>query len=130
MNQFQKVKFESIEDFLNFLPEHEFNIVQKLRSIILDCLPNPIEKLSYNVHFYLQKSKICFIWPSCIPWGKVKLNGVQLGFSKGYLMRDEINYLEKGNLRQVYIKTFFNLNEIDQDLVKTYVLEALRVDHL
>jgi hypothetical protein len=43
-------------------------------------------------------------------------------------MRDEIGYLEKGSRKQVYCKTFFSIEDIDHDLVKTYVLEAIRVD--
>lgn len=128
MNQFQKIKFNTVDEFLAYLPENELVIVQKLRHIILSCFPNPIEKISYNVPFYFQNSRVCFVWPSAVPWGKVKMNGVQLGFSKGYLMRDELGYLEKGNRKQVYTKTFLSLQEIDPDLVKTYVLEAIRVD--
>ena len=128
MNQFQKLNFSSIEDFLVFLPKSELRIVEELRHIVLPCFAHPIERLSYNVPFYYQNSRICFIWPSSIPWGKVPGNGVQLGFSKGFLMRDEIGYLEKGSRKQVYCKTFYSFEDIDHDLVKTYVLEAIRID--
>jgi len=128
MNQFQHIRFDTISDFLNFLPKHELQIVQILRAIILECLPNPIEKLAYNVPYYYLHSRICFIWPASIPWGNVRMNGVQLGFPKGYLMRDEIGYLEKGNRKQVYSKTYFDAREIDTDLVKTYIFEAIAVD--
>jgi len=128
MNKFQPLSFVSIEEFLDFLPENELKIVQHLRSIILDCFPNPKEKLSYNVPYYFQQSRVCFIWPSSVPWGKVKRDGVLLGFTKGYLMRDEIGYLEKGDRKQVYTKTFHRIDEIDTELVKTYIFEALEVD--
>lgn len=130
MNQFQKIKFNSIEEFMEYLPENELMIVKKLRSIILEILPNPTEKLLYNVPFYLQKTRICFIWPSTVPWGNVKHNGVQLGFPGGYLMRDEINYLERGDRKQVYTKTFMGIENIDEELIRTYVIEALRIDNL
>jgi hypothetical protein len=102
--------------------------VQHLRSIILECFPNPIEKLAYNVPYYYQHSRVCFIWPSSVPWGKVQKNGVLLGFCYGILMRDEIDYLEKGNRKQVYAKTFYKTEDIDPHLVKTYIFEALLVD--
>lgn len=130
MNRFQKVNFRSIEEFLEFLPENEFRVVMHLRSIIFNCLPNPIEKLSYNVPFYYQKSRLCFIWPSSVPWGNVDKDGVLLGFVNGNLMRDEQGYLEKGARKKVYGKAFYSIDEIDTDLVKTYIFEALEVDRL
>ena len=126
----QKVKFHSVEEFLNFLPENELQLVNHLRNLIFQCLPHPTEKLLYNVPFYLQKSRICFIWPSSVPWGNVEMDGVQLGFPNGYRMRDELDFLEKGNRKQVYTKTFFSLEEMDDHLIKTYLIEALRIDEL
>ena len=61
MSQLQKIKFENMEEFLTFLPENEIKIVQTLRKIVLGCFPNPIEKLSYNVPYYYQHSRVCFI---------------------------------------------------------------------
>ena len=122
------MKYESINDFLSFLPEHELVIVQFLRKLALDCFPNPIKKLSYNVPYYYQHSRVCFIWPSSVPWGNVKKDGVLLGFCHGNLLRDEMNYLEKGNRKQVFVKTFHKIKDIDTDIVKTYIIEALFVD--
>lgn len=124
----QNIKFDSVEDFLEYLPRYERKIVDVLRTILLDCIPECVEKLSYNVPYYYRHSRICFIWPSSIPWGNVKINGVQLGFCKGYLMNDELNYLEKGGRKQVYIKTFQDVKEIDLELIRTYVYEAAQLD--
>ncbi len=63
-----------------------------------------------------------------MPWGSVKMNGVVLGFCNGNKIRDEINYLEKGSRKQVYSKTFYKVKDIDPDLLKTYILEAVLVD--
>lgn len=128
MEKLQKVKFDSIQDFLNYLPKHELNIVQRLRSVVLSIFPNPIEKLSYNVPYYYQNSRVCFIWPSSVPRGKVQKKGVLLGFCNGYLLRDEINYLEKDARKQVYVKTFNKIEDIDPQLVKTYIFEAILDD--
>lgn len=117
-----------MEEFLTFLPENEIKIVQTLRKIVLGCFPNPIEKLSYNVPYYYQHSRVCFIWPSTILWGNVKKEGVLLGFCKGYLLRDEINYLERNRRKQVFVRNFRALEDIDSDLVKTYIMEAILVD--
>ena len=124
----QEVDFGSMEELFAFLPEDELKIVQLLRKIIFSCIPDVEEKISYNVPFYKRHSNICYIWPSSVQWGNVKHSGVQFGFNKGYLMQDEINYLEKGKRKQVYWKTFHSVKEIDIELLKAYIFEAAFVD--
>ncbi len=128
MNRFQKIKFHSIDDFLDYIPEQELKIVACFRKLIFTCIPDCEEKLAYNVPFYYRHQRVCFIWPASIPWGNVKMNGVQLGFCQGYLLRDEIDYLEKGNRKQVYSKTVTAINEIEVDILKAYLFEAIRID--
>lgn len=124
----QNVDFRSVEEFLDYLPDREREIVDYLRELIIECIPECKEKLSYNVPYYSKHSRICFIWPASVPWGNVKMNGVQLGFCKGYLLPDDFNYLEKGNRKQVYSKTFFDIKEIDVDLLRAYLFDAVDVD--
>ncbi|MEZ4776402.1 MAG: DUF1801 domain-containing protein [Bacteroidia bacterium] len=128
MAAMQNVRFDNVEAFLDYLPDNERVIVDVLRQIILDCIPDCREKLSYNVPYYWRHSRVCFIWPSAVPWGNVKLNGVQLGFCQGYKLSDEIGFLEKGNRKQVYSKTFTRVEEIDEELVRAYLYEAVEVD--
>lgn len=124
----QPVHFNSVDDCLDYLPEEERMIVDYLRELIHECIPNCREKLSYNVPYYYRHSRICFIWPSSIPWGKVKLSGVQLGFCNGHLLHDDLNYLEKGDRKQVCVKTFQDIRDIDPDLVRTCLFEAMDID--
>lgn len=124
----QDVDFSSIEEFLAFLPEEELKIVELLRKIIFHCIPDIEEKISYNVPFYKRHSNICYIWPGSVQWGNVKHSGVQFGFNKGYLMQDEINFLEKGKRKQVYWKTFHSVKEIAIDLLKAYIYESALID--
>lgn len=128
MNKFQNVKFSSIEEFLDYLPQAEREIVEYLRKIIQSSIPEFKEKLAYNVPYYYRYSRICFIWPSSVPWGKVKKNGVMLGFCRGNLLNDDLNWLEKGERKQVFTKTFTNINEIEPAIVKAYIFEAVEVD--
>lgn len=124
----QPVDFQTIDEFFDYLPENERTVVEILREIVLDCMPNCHERLSYNVPYYYLRSRICFIWPSSVTWGKVKLEGVQFGFCKGHLLNDEMDYLEKGNRKEVFVKTFFKPSDIDVDLLKAYLFEAIVVD--
>ena len=124
----QNVNFSSIEELLDYLPEHELKIVEFLRQLIHECIPNCKEKLAYNVPYFYRHSRICFIWPSSVTWGNVKVDGVMIGFSNGHLLSDEINYLEKGNRKKIYTKTFFSIEEIETDILKTFLFEAVELD--
>ncbi|TLX73654.1 DUF1801 domain-containing protein [Labilibacter sediminis] len=128
MNRFQNIKFSSVDDFLEYLPEEELEIVEFIRQLIGSCMPYYKEKLAYNVPFYYGKKRILFIWPSSVPWAKVEAGGVMLGFCKGYLIPDDIGYLEKGNRKEIYTKTFFSVKEIDVDLLKAYIYSAIDID--
>ena len=123
----QDVSFRNVDEFLEFLQEDELKTVKLLRQIIFDCVPNITEKLSYNVPFYKKNKGMFFIWPASILWGKKKsYSGVRFGFQQGYLLRDDLNILLKGNRKQVYYLDFLNL--IDIDILKTYIFDAVLVD--
>ena len=80
--------------------------------------------------FFLQKRVKHLLYLACFrSLGKEKTyNGVRLGFTKGYLMRDEINYLDKGKRKQVYWRDYKSIKEIDIDLVRSYIFEAAFLD--
>ena len=125
----QDVDFKNVDDLLAFLPEDELKTVELLRKIVFSCIPDCIEKLSYNVPFYKKYSNICFIWPSSVTWGEnMKQRGVRFGFSNGYQLQDEINYLDKGDRKQVYWRDFYDVKDIDTDLLKAYIFEAALID--
>lgn len=125
----QNVDFNSVEEFLDFLPKEELQITLHLRSLIFETVPDVYEKLSFNVPFYSRRKGLFFIWPASILWGSKKsYTGVRLGFQQGYLLQDDLNYLEKGSRKQVYMKDFQNLAEIDDQLLAVYFYEALEID--
>ncbi len=128
-NKMQKVSFQSVEEFLDYLPVEELEIVQFLRKIVFNCIQGVEEKLSYNVPFFKRNKNICFIWPASVLWGKRKTyEGVRFGFTYGNLLVDDIGYLEKDERKQVYWKTFTALKQIDIDLLKSYIFEAAVID--
>lgn len=125
----QHVHFDSIDNLLEYLPPDELRITERLRKLIFDCVPEVTERLSYNVPFYKLNKGMFFIWPSSVLWGKTKTyEGVRFGFQQGYLLTDEIDYLDKGNRKQVYYRDFRTLKDIDGDLLRTYIFEAVIVD--
>jgi hypothetical protein len=119
----QGMQFKTIDEFLDYLPEDELEIVLFLRKIILECIPNCKEKLAYNVPFYYCHSRICYIWPASIPWGKVE-KGVAIGFCKGASFLDETFATTKFTSKQ----TFTSLKEIDVNLLRQQIYEAVLID--
>lgn len=125
----QNVNFDTVNAFLDFLPEDELKLVLFLRQLVFDCVPNVTEKLAYNVPFFKRHKNICFIWPSSVFWGKQKTyEGVRFGFTNGYLLSDEFNCLKKESRKQVYWIDYTNLNQIDVDVLKGFLYEAVLID--
>lgn len=125
----QNVSFQSVDEFLEFLPEDERWVAEKLRNLVLDTLPEIDERLSFNVPYYRLKKDICFIWPASVLWGKHKsYTGVRLGMTSGYLLQDETQYFNLGNRKQVTYRDFIRLNEIETELLKTFLFEAAMLD--
>lgn len=129
MNKFQNVKFNNFDEFYDYINSEEKEIVLFLRELVLEIIPDIKEKLSFNVPFFYRKKAICYIWPCSVPWGKVKRTGVSFSLSKGYLLYDKHNYLEKGDRKQIYSKHFDSIQDIDVKIVKELLSEALKVDN-
>ncbi len=127
VNKFQPISFQDIDDLFAFLPEEELKIVQALRTLVYECIPEVKEKLSYNVPFFRVRKTICFIWPGSVPWGGT-FKGVQFGFTKGHLMLNEDDYLEAGKRKYVRTKTFQSLQEIDFEKLRSLLYEAAIID--
>lgn len=125
----QEVSFGHIDEFLEYLPADQRMITELLRHIILGCDPRITEKLSYNVPYYKLHRQCCFIWPASILWGKKKTyEGVRLGFTSGHLLSDETGYLDRGDRKFVSYKDFRSITEIDADILRSYLYEALAID--
>jgi len=127
-NRFQGISFNSISEFLEFMPEKELKIIELLRGLILQYIPDCEEKLSYNILFYHRNKNIFFIWPSSIAWGMMNQDGVRLGLIHGHLLNDRGGYFEKGNRNQVLWKDFTHVDEVNTILLKSYILEAAVID--
>ncbi|HKZ67265.1 MAG TPA: DUF1801 domain-containing protein [Chitinophagaceae bacterium] len=122
------IKFRSMMEFWDWLPENERIIVDVLRQIILENLPKACkEKLTYNVPFYYGKKRICLLWPGSVPWGGFK-SGVLLGFCHGNKLKDPADYLTHGTNKQVFYKIFNSVDEIDEMAIITLLKEAVKID--
>jgi uncharacterized protein YdhG (YjbR/CyaY superfamily) len=126
----QNVQFRSIDELSAFLPKDQLEIVERLRELVTECIPDVEERLSFNVPFYRRLGAVCFIWPGAVPWGSKTREGVEFGFNYGNLLSDEGQYLDKGTRKQVFSKRFFSAEEIREDVLRNLIFEAVEVDEL
>ena len=123
------IKFRSLVEFWEYLPEEERIITDVLRQIILENIPSYCkEKLTYNVPFFYGKRRICLIWPSSVPRGGVK-SGVLMGFCQGNKLKDESQYLIHGSNKQVYYRIYHAPGEIDSQAIISLLREAIELDN-
>jgi len=124
----QSVNFRNLDEFLGYLPENQLAIVEKLREIVIECIPDAEEYLSFNVPYYRRHKSICFIWPGAVAWGNKTWDGVEFGFTYGNLLSDTAGYLDRGTRKQVYTRRFYRPEEIHEDLLRAYLFEAAEID--
>lgn len=117
---------KTYDDFFYDLPETEKVIVEQLRDIVLDTAPDFEERLSYGVPYYFLNSRVCFIWPSSVKPGPK--SGVVLGFCRGHLLSNEQELLEKEGRKEVYMITFHLPGEIQPEVLREIIYEAILVD--
>ena len=121
-------KFKSLIDLLEFLPEEERIIVDVLRQIVKENLPDYCkEKISFNVPYFHGKRGICIIWPSTIPRGGIT-QGVLFGMWYGNKLIDEDNYLKHGTNKQIFYKIYTSVDQINEVAIVKLLKEAVELD--
>lgn len=128
----QNVELQSLDELFDFLPADQLDMVDMLRELVWECVPGVEEYLSFNIPCFRRYGMLCFIWPGAVSWGTKVWDGVEFGFSKGYLLADEDHYLDRGNRKQVFTKRFYNIQEVAQNLEKLRILimEAAEINEL
>lgn len=122
------MRFQSIAEIFDFLPEDESVILDVLREIVKSKLPEHCkEKISYNVPYFYGKKGICIIWPASIPRGGIS-EGVLFGFWQGNLLKDEEDYLTKGTNKKIFYKIFTKVEEIEVHKIERLLDEAIALD--
>jgi hypothetical protein len=124
---------KSVDDIIDGLPRAEQVIVNRLRALVLECLPKAKEYVKFGVPFYSRNRIICFIWPPSIFWGTgrtaetQRAKGTALGFWQGNKLANEDGALEMDG-KQVSAMHFRSLAEVDDDKVRALLFEADLVD--
>ena len=124
------MKIKSLIELFELLTEEERIIVDVLRQIIIENLPDYCkEKISYNVPFFYGKKGICIVWPASVPRGGIK-KGVLLGFWYGNKLKDVDGYLTHGTNKQIFYKIYHTPEEINEKAIKKLLKEAVDFDAL
>lgn len=122
------MKIRNLADLYTILPEDEKIMVDVLRQIVIEALPEYCkEKISYNVPFFYGNKGICIIWPSTVPRGGIK-EGVLFGFWYGHRLHDRDGFLSRGTNKQIFYKIYQTVEEIDEKPIKKLLKEAIRLD--
>ncbi len=132
----EQVKSVDIDQRIADLPRSEQVLVKRLRSLIIECIPQAIEKIYPDLimPFFKKNRLICFIWPPSVPWAssinheKQKTKGVALGFNQGNLMSNQEGILLAEGRKQVYVIYFKKLVDIDEVQVRALLFEAAMID--
>ena len=127
---------KAIDEMLANLPKKEQILVNRLRALIMECIPKAEEKAYYGegVPFYRNNKLICFVWPASVFWGPKrteetqKKKGTALGFNQGYLMANEDGALLAEGRKQVYVMYFHTINDINEEQVRALLFEAALID--
>lgn len=127
---------KSVDELIMNLPRAERVLVEKLRALIMECLPTATEKAYYDmgIPFYSRNRLVCFIWPASVFWGPKRTaetqnpKGTSLGFNQGNLMSNEDGVLLSEGRKQVYVMYFHNLSDIDENQIRALLYEALLID--
>jgi hypothetical protein len=125
---------KTVEELLLEMPKDERVIVQRLRSLVQECLPAATEKVSYGCPFYSGTRMICYICPPSLLWGQKKEpytlheKGVALGFCYGHLMaNDDGTLLEEGR-KQVTCYYIRKPGDIHEGQIRAWLFEAGLID--
>jgi len=55
-------------------------------------------------------------------------DGVRMGFTKGHLIQNDVNYFKQGKRKYMSARDFKTVADIDIDLVKMYLFKAIEID--
>lgn len=122
------MKITSLLELYEILPEQERLIVDVLRQIVEENLPEYCkEKISFNVPYFYGTKGICIIWPATVPRGGIK-KGVLFGLWYGNRLKDADRYLTHGTNKQIFYKIYHAVEEIDEKAIVKLLKEAVEVD--
>lgn len=120
-------KYKDFDAFWEAIPPAEQAICLRVRRLILDNFPEMNEKFAYGVPFYHLNSRICFLYPSSLPYSGME-SGVSFGFNRGRLLSNEQGLLDLGDRKEVAYIRLLSESDIREDIFLDMLHEAVLLD--
>ncbi|MFN0173525.1 MAG: DUF1801 domain-containing protein [Saprospiraceae bacterium] len=120
-------KHRDFETFLDALSPSEQAICLRIRDLILQNFPTLKETWAYGAPFYKGRARVCFIYPSSLPYSGVK-EGVNFGFNRGNLLSNEHGLLHLGDRKEVAYIAVLTEKDIREALFLEILHEAVILD--
>jgi len=110
----------SIEAYISSQSDNQRKILQYIHEL-LSAYPGVTSKIRYKIPFYYRKSWICYLNP-------VKNGGIEWAFLRGNEMANIQGVLAARDRKQVMGIIWYDISEVDQNLVRELFQEALILD--
>ena len=111
----------SVDDYINQQTSDHQQTLHWLRHLILTSDSGIREKISWNVPVYMyRKRPVCYL--NVLRTAEV---AVDLAFMQGRQLPDDAGLLESRGRKTVKSLVVFTIGDPDEDVVRTYVQEAL-----
>jgi len=109
-----------ISEYLYNLTSKQAAIVHCLHDLIMET-PAVEVKRRWNLPFYYRKSWVCY-------FNILKDGNVEWAFTRGNELSNQDNWLNAKGRKQIYSVSFESVLDIDMELAKTTLQEALLLD--
>ena len=120
-------KHHNFDSFLDAISPEEQRICLRLRALIVENFPELKETWAYGAPFYKGKHRVCFLYPSSLPYSGIK-EGVNFGFNRANLLSNEQGILQLGERKEVAYIPILREKDIQESLFLEILHEALLID--
>ena len=122
-------KHKDFESLLEAITPEERVICLRLRDLVLEHFPKLRETWAYGAPYYKGKSRICFFYPSSLPYSGIS-SGVNLGFAKGYRLSNVQGLLQMGERKEVAYLHLTHFSTVPEAVLLEILHEAVLLDEL
>lgn len=122
-------KHKDFDSFLDALTPEERNICLRLREMILGNFPQLKETWGYGAPYYTGKRRICFLYPSSLPYSGLE-KGVNFGFAQGSRLSNIQGLLDLGDRKEVAYIPVLSEKDIQESPFLEILHEAVLLDAL
>lgn len=106
----------NVDDYIEQLPVPQNKLARQVRQLLLNLVPEIVEKLSFKIPFYHYYGMFCYI-------NKVP-NGIDVGFCRGKDLSDEFPQLEIKGRAIVATVTIVAPDDIKQKELREIIVAA------